>query len=156
MIFIAGPRQSGKTTLLRHFLAEKKCNDLFFNWDTPKVRNEFRKDPTFFESTARLKRKNEKDIWVGFDEIHKRTKWKDILKGYYDQFSHEFRFVITGSARLDLFRRSGDSLIGRYFLFNLLPFSFSELAGRKYENLAPWHEIIRNENWPNTESDHDK
>ncbi len=149
MIFIAGPRQSGKTTLLEHFLAKHGCLSLYFNWDTPKVKALYRGDPTFFESDARLLCGGDKDVWVALDEIHKRTKWKDILKGYYDQFRDDFRFVISGSARLDLFRRTGDSLIGRYFLFHLYPFSVSEFGSKRFENLDLWHEIITNENWTN-------
>ncbi|RKX59814.1 MAG: hypothetical protein DRP37_06085 [Thermodesulfobacteriota bacterium] len=147
MIFIAGPRQSGKTTLLENFLAKRGCSSLFFNWDTPKVKALYREDPTFFESEARSLCRGNRDVWVALDEIHKRTKWKDILKGYYDQFHKVFRFVISGSARLDLFRRTGDALIGRYFLFHLYPFSISEVSAKSFEKLTLWHEIIKNENW---------
>lgn len=147
MIFIAGPRQSGKTTLLENFLAKHGCSSLFFNCDTPKVKALYREDPTFFESEARSLCRGNRDVWVALDEIHKRTKWKDILKGYYDQFHKVFRFVISGSARLDLFRRTGDALIGRYFLFHLYPFSISEVGSKSFEKLTLWHEIIKNENW---------
>ncbi|MCK4825153.1 ATP-binding protein [bacterium] len=147
MIFIAGPRQSGKTTLLENFLAKHGCSSLFFNWDTPKVKALYREDPTFFESEARSLCSGNRDVWVALDEIHKRAKWKDILKGYYDQFHKVFRFVISGSARLDLFRRTGDALIGRYFLFHLYPFSISEVGSKGFEKLTLWHEIIKNENW---------
>ena len=147
MIFIAGPRQSGKTTLLENFLAKHGCSSLFFNWDTPKVKTLYREDPTFFESEARSLCSGNRDVWVALDEIHKRTKWKDILKGYYDQFHKVFRFAISGSARLDLFRRTGDALIGRYFLFHLYPFSISEVGSKSFEKLTLWHEIIKNENW---------
>jgi len=147
MIFIAGPRQSGKTTLLEHFLAEEGCSSLFFNWDTPKVKALYLEDPTFFESEARSLKKENRDVWVALDEIHKRAKWKDILKGYYDQFREDFRFVISGSARLDLFRRTGDALIGRYFLFHLYPFSLPELGSRAFEDLTLWHDIAKHEKW---------
>lgn len=147
MIFVAGPRQVGKTTMLEDFLASKGCSSLLFNWDTPRVKAAYRDDPTFFESEARSLRQEKKDVWIALDEIHKRVKWKDILKGYYDQFHTEFRFAISGSARLDLFRRTGDSLIGRYFLFHLHPFSFSEMGRRAFEDLFLWHELIKNEKW---------
>lgn len=147
MIFIAGPRQSGKSTLLEHFLAQKGCSSLFFNWDTPKVKRLFREDPTFFESSARLLKKGAGQTWIALDEIHKRTKWKDILKGYYDQFHKDFRFVVSGSARLDLFRHTGDALIGRYFLFHLYPFSLSEIGCRTFENLTLWHRLHESEDW---------
>jgi len=147
MIFIAGPRQAGKTTLVEKFLASKECSELFFNWDTPDVRNRYREDPTFFESSARSTRKKKGETWVGFDEIHKRTQWKNILKGYFDQFGKEFRFTVTGSARLDLFRASGDALIGRYFLFHLFPFSFTEMAGRSYSAMNVWHQLRKTGSW---------
>jgi len=86
MIFIAGPRQCGKTTLIEKFLSSRKCEQLCYNWDTPNVRELYRQDPTFFESQARLVKKRQRNLWVGFDEIHKRAGWKNILKGYFDQF----------------------------------------------------------------------
>jgi len=147
MIFIAGPRQAGKTTLLEHFFSERGCSSLFFNWDTPRVKALYREDHTFFESEARLLKKEVRDVWVGLDEIHKRAKWKDILKGYCDQFYGEFRFAVSGSARLDLFRRTGDALVGRYHLFHLYPFSLSEIGSIAYGDLLLWHELSRNEKW---------
>jgi len=149
MIFIAGPRQSGKTTLIEKHLASKECSELYFNWDTPNVRNQYRDDPTFFESTARLIAAKKKETWIGFDEIHKRTQWKNILKGYFDQFGKEFRFTVSGSARLDLFRTSGDALIGRYFLFHLYPFSLGEIAGQDYSTLFVWQSLLKEGNWSN-------
>lgn len=149
MIFIAGPRQSGKTTLVEFFLASKGCSNLYFNWDTPDVRKRYRDDPTFFEPPARLVAIKEGATWVGFDEIHKRAQWKNILKGYYDQFGKEFRFAVTGSARLDLFRTSGDALIGRYFLFHLFPFSYTEIAGQDYSNLYVWQALLKDGIWTN-------
>jgi len=142
MIFVAGPRQAGKSTLLANFLKEKGCGVLLFNWDTPAVKALYRKDPLFFESSARLLKRNQTEIWVGLDEIHKRTHWKDILKGYYDQFQREFRFVVSGSARLDLFRKSGDSLIGRYFLFHLFPISLAEMGSIPQKELSLWQALV--------------
>ena len=147
MIFIAGPRQSGKSTLLERFLGQQDCAPLLYNWDTPKVKALYREDPTFFESDARLLATPAKELWIGLDEIHKRTQWKDILKGYYDQFHGDFRFIITGSARLDLFRKTGDALIGRYFLFHLYPFSLTEIGSRAFKSLTLWHNIIKKEKW---------
>ena len=86
MIFLAGPRHAGKSTLLANFLKEKGCEALLFNWDTPAVKALYRKDPLFFESSARLLKRSLPEIWVGLDETHKRIRWKDILKEYYDQF----------------------------------------------------------------------
>jgi uncharacterized protein len=126
MIFLAGARQVGKTMLACHWLEKKECSSLYFNWDDIKTRQFYLSDSRFFESSARTL--GLPDPWIVFDEIHKRNHWRDILKGAYDLFSKEFRFLITGSARLDLFRRSGDSLVGRYNLFHMFPFTISEVT----------------------------
>jgi predicted AAA+ superfamily ATPase len=126
MVFLAGARQVGKTMLARHWLEKKGCSSLYFNWDDIKTRQSYLADSRFFESSARMLGLS--DPWIVFDEIHKRNHWRDILKGGYDLFSKEFRFLITGSARLDLFRRSGDSLVGRYNLFHMFPFTISEVT----------------------------
>jgi predicted AAA+ superfamily ATPase len=126
MVFLAGPRQVGKTLLARHWLVKKGCSSLYFNWDDIATRKTYLADNRFFESPARSL--GIRDPWIAFDEIHKRPRWRDILKGAYDLFGEEFRFLITGSARLDLFRRSGDSLIGRYNLFHMMPLSIGEVT----------------------------
>jgi len=127
MIFLAGPRQVGKTYLAKAWLKTKKCDKLYFNWDDVQTRQQYMSDSRFFESEARVS--GIKDPWIVFDEIHKRNKWRDILKGTYDVFADEFRFLITGSARLDLFRKAGDSLVGRYNLFNMMPLNIREVVG---------------------------
>lgn len=129
MRFIAGPRQVGKTTLLKRFLAEKNSSSLYYNWDLRKIRDRYRTDPYFFNSDALAQGVSRARPAVGFDEMHKYPKWKNILKDYFDAFEDRFLFIMTGSARLDLFRKSGDSLSGRYFLFRLLPISLFELTG---------------------------
>jgi len=128
MRFVAGPRQVGKTTLAKKLLKAKDNNALYFNWDLREVRDAYKRDAYFFETTLYDTKKGKKKSWVCFDEIHKMPKWKNILKDYFDKFEDEARLVITGSAKLDLFRRSGDSLAGRYFLFKLLPLSLSEVC----------------------------
>ena len=132
MVFVAGPRQVGKTILARQWLKRKGSAPLYFNWDDISTRRAYFADSRFFESPARLL--GIQDPWIVFDEIHKRGRWRDILKGAYDVFGHEFRFLVTGSARLDLFRRSGDSLVGRYNLFNMMPLSIREVTGMPGEN----------------------
>ena len=127
MVFIAGPRQVGKTLLAKNWLKRKGCASLYFNWDEPSTRRAYLTNSRFFESPARSLRI--RNPWIVFDEILKRNRWRDILKGTYDGFGDEFRFLITGSARLDLFRRAGDSLVGRYNLFHMFPLTLSEIVG---------------------------
>lgn len=127
MVFIAGPRQVGKTMLARARLKTEGCGKLYFNWDDPATRNAYYQDHRFFESPARSL--DIENPLIVFDEIHKRNQWKDILKGIYDVFGDTFRFLVTGSARLDMFRRSGDSLVGRYNLFHMMPLNIREFTG---------------------------
>jgi len=132
MVFLAGPRQVGKTMLARQWLDKSNSKPLYFNWDDIKTRQTYLADSRFFESCARTLGIH--DPWIVFDEIHKRSHWRDILKGVYDLFKDDFRFLITGSARLDMFRRSGDSLVGRYNLFHLMPLNISEVIGKTDQN----------------------
>lgn len=128
MRFVAGPRQSGKTTIAKEFLEKAGCSKLYYNWDMRAVKKRYRAENLFFQSDALDVQKKTEYFWVAHDEIHKYPKWKDLLKDFFDSSEDEFRFLITGSARLDLFRKSGDSLAGRYFLFRLFPLSLTELT----------------------------
>lgn len=135
MCFISGPRQVGKTTAIQRFLAAEKQPRLYYNWDTLSVKRRFAQNPLFFIEDL------PPDItkpWMALDEIHKYPKWKNLLKGYYDEWRDKVRFIVSGSARLDLFRRSGDSLVGRYFLFRMLPLGIREVLGRSCSLAADW------------------
>jgi len=63
------------------------------------------------------------------DEIHKYHDWKNHIKGLFDKHRDDFSMLVTGSARLDVYRRGDDSLMGRYYAYRLHPFSLAELAG---------------------------
>ncbi len=71
------------------------------------------------------------------DEIHKYKEWKNYLKGVYDGFADEFRFLVTGSGRLDLSRKRGDALAGRYLHFHLYPFTIGETSSPTIRQVAP-------------------
>jgi len=123
MIFLAGPRQIGKTTFVRKHLEKLKQDALYFDWDDPFVRREYNRNPHFLK--GKIAGFPARPL-IAFDEIHKHKNWKDILKGLYDLHRDEAGFIITGSARLDYFRQSGDSLIGRYFSYRMLPLGLAE------------------------------
>jgi predicted AAA+ superfamily ATPase len=125
MVFLAGPRQAGKTTLAR-IIAEGFTNSIYCNWDIPEHRTRLLANPAFFTA---LTRRDPSRPLVIFDEIHKYRDWKNYLKGVYDQFAADYRFLVTGSGRLDLYQKGGDSLAGRYLLFNLWPFTMGEQEG---------------------------
>lgn len=127
MIFISGPRQSGKTTLSKQ-IQQHYPNHLHVNWDKSGDKRKLIRNPTFFQD---LNRVDASKPLVVFDELHKYKDWKNYLKGIYDEFAGEYQFLVTGSGRLDVYRKGGDSLAGRYFLFHLFPFTLSELSAQQ-------------------------
>jgi predicted AAA+ superfamily ATPase len=146
MIFIAGPRQSGKTTLAK-MVADGFERSLYFNWDIATDRKKLRATPYFYEQ---MDRPSSRTPVVIFDEIHKFSQWKNYLKGAYDRSNADFKFLVTGSGRLDAFRKGGDSLAGRYFLVHVWPFTVAELAGTPVGFDAFWKSPIELES-PNTD-----
>jgi len=121
MVFVAGPRQVGKTTLARSLPG---ADDGYLNWDVPEDREHIlrRELPTG-------------GLWV-FDEIHKHRDWRNYLKGLYDaRAAAERRILVVGSARLDAYRFGGDSLQGRFHLLRLHPLSAAELELRTTSEL---------------------
>ena len=124
MVFLAGPRQAGKTTLAK-IISRSYKNSLYFNWDILRDRTRFLEDPNFFEA---LERTDASAPLVIFDEIHKYRGWKNYMKGIYDQFHDRYQFLVSGSGRLDIYQKGGDSLAGRYYLFHLWPFTIAELG----------------------------
>ena len=118
MRFITGPRQVGKTTLARQKLHDEKSEALYYLWDLRSVRQRYKEHELFFTEDALDPARK---LWICFDEIHKMPKWKNILKAAFDETSDQYQFIVTGSAKLDIVRRAGDSLAGRYFTFHLLP-----------------------------------
>lgn len=126
LVLMAGPRQAGKTTLAKS-IARSFTNSLYFNWDIPGHRTRLLENPAFFED---IERKDSSTPLVILDEIHKYRDWKNYLKGIYDEFHDRYQFLVSGSGRLDIYKKGGDSLAGRYFLFYLWPLTIAELAGR--------------------------
>ncbi len=114
MVFVGGPRQVGKTTLARQLLGRARSG--YLSWDVADHRE-------------RILRRElpAAPLWV-FDEIHKYRAWRNYLKGIYDAAPGERQILVTGSARLDLYRRGGDSLQGRYHYLRLHPLSVAELG----------------------------
>ena len=112
MVFVAGPRQVGKTTLARSLPGARRG---YLNWDVA-------------EDRARVLARElpAAKLWV-FDELHKYRHWRGFLKGLYDKRRKGQRILVTGSARLDFYRHGGDSLQGRYHLLRLHPLSVAEL-----------------------------
>jgi len=114
MVFLAGPRQVGKTTLALRVL-EGRPEGAYLSWDNREDRRQIR-----------AARWPGGEALVVLDELHKWRGWKGWLKGEFDKHRDHLRFLVTGSARLDFYRRGGDSLQGRYHHHRLHPFSCAE------------------------------
>ena len=126
MIFLTGPRQVGKTTFAQKWLLSVGSEDTYFNWDDPSLMVKYKKNPLYFRNFVDEKFKNDPVPFV-FDEIHKHTEWRNILKGFYDINRERMQLLVTGSARLGYFQKSGDSLVGRYFPYQLFPLGLPEV-----------------------------
>ncbi|MFH1981445.1 MAG: ATP-binding protein [Pseudomonadota bacterium] len=116
MVFVGGPRQVGKTTLALSILQGDETHPAYLNWD-------------FVEDKRDIlggKLPSNQNLIV-FDEIHKYKEWRNWVKGLYDKRKSTTSFLITGSARLDYYRKGGDSLQGRYHYYRLHPFSLFEV-----------------------------
>ncbi len=129
MVFVGGARQVGKTTFAVDLLGKRFRSPAYFNWDNRADRRAIMGSQ--WPGDAEL---------IILDEIHKLRSWKNLLKGEYDKLKDKYKFLVTGSARLDIVRRGGDSLQGRYHYYRLHPFTLAELIGSK-SVLVPFKEI---------------
>lgn len=120
MVLIGGPRQVGKTTLAKYIGENYFKSYCYMNWDYREDRKNIIKYQ--FKGDAKL---------LIFDEIHKYKDWKNYLKGVFDVYHERFKILVTGSARLDIYRKGGDSLMGRYHYYRLHPFTLAEFIEKK-------------------------
>ena len=113
MVFLTGPRQVGKTTLAKALPGAERG---YLSWDIAEDRERM------------LGRQMPAPLFWVLDEVHKYRQWRNWLKGLWDGRRKGQRVLVTGSARLDYYRYSGDSLQGRYHLLRLHPLSCAELG----------------------------
>jgi predicted AAA+ superfamily ATPase len=117
MAFIGGPRQVGKTTLALSVLGkgQDESSPAYLNWDVLADRE-----------AILAERLPPNQTRIIFDEIHKYARWRNLMKGLFDKHKSAISFIVTGSARLDYYRKGGDSLQGRYHYYRLHPFTMTE------------------------------
>lgn len=122
IVLLSGPRQVGKTTVSKAVFPD---NFEYFNLDSHQDRSILKNESW----------RKDRDLII-FDELHKMKDWKRWLKGVYDTRGVRPRIFVTGSARLDIYRKGGDSLAGRFFYFRLHPFSVAEVKGSLSPDVA--------------------
>ncbi len=125
MALVSGPRQVGKTTTCRNH------SETYTNWDNIDDREGILAGPASLAEQLGLNRLSGTTPTTLFDELHKYPRWKTFLKGFFDTYGDRVRIIVTGSGRMDVFRRGGDSLMGRYFLYRMHPFSVAETIDRR-------------------------
>lgn len=126
MAFMSGPRQCGKTTIVKN---AKSWTPLFlyFNWDDNDHRMQILQGPRAILAEFDTRALSDAKPILALDEIHKFKNWKNYLKGIYDAHKDELSILVTGSARLNIYKQGQDSLMGRYFLYRVHPFSIAEV-----------------------------
>jgi predicted AAA+ superfamily ATPase len=134
MAMVSGPRQVGKTTTCR-LLA-----DMYLNWDNGDDRALVLRGPAAVAERLGLQTLTTAPVTVLFDELHKFRRWKQFLKGFFDTYAEQTRILVTGSSRMDIYRRGGDSLMGRYLLYRMHPFTVAEVA---WQDLPDPDRIVR-------------
>jgi len=123
MVFIGGARQVGKSTLAGSFLSSNihmpyEEQNAYINWDSSRGKE------IILSGDLPSKEKI-----IIFDEIHKFARWRNFIKGIYDTRKSNLKILVTGSAKLDYYRKGGDSLLGRYHYYRLHPFTVGEFNG---------------------------
>ena len=125
MAFISGPRQAGKTTLAKMMMSAYDESS-YQNWDEATFRKLWTKSPNDVQNFFDLTEVKKSHLLV-LDEIHKSKSWKQKLKGLYDHVGNLLSIIVTGSARLNVYNKGGDSMMGRYLHFRLHPFTVGEV-----------------------------
>jgi len=133
MVFLGGPRQVGKTTIARDIIA-KEFKSAYYNWD--KIKDRLNALKGEWPPDSKL---------IILDEYHKYSRWKNWIKGEFDTNKEIYKFLLTGSARLNIFRFGGDSLQGRYHYYTLHPFSLAEIKGL-IPDIKPFEELVFHNN----------
>lgn len=138
MVFLSGPRQVGKTTISQHAcLPEQPA--YFFDWDNDVDRDLILQGVDAVAAHCRLSSAEVTKTRIVFDEIHKFADWKNFLKGFFDKYKQKTQIVAAGSAKMDIYQKGGDSLMGRYFPYHIYPISVAECVGAAFDEAILHH-----------------
>lgn len=137
-IFLCGPRQVGKTTIAKN-LRKSHPHSVYWNWDNINDRDRILSGPNQIAQVLPVDAVLHPKPLLIFDEIHKYRDWKTLIKGTIDAYKESLNILVTGSAKLDIFRKGGDSLMGRYFLYHIHPLSVAELIPSQQTTIQTDH-----------------
>ena len=132
MFFLSGPRQVGKTTTACGVAQKLYKKWAYLNWDDKDHREIILKGPKAIIDFANIEEASKEKPMIILDEIHKYSDWKNFLKGLFDTYQKKVNIIVTGSARLNIYKKGGDSLMGRYFPYRMHPLTVGEYL---YSNL---------------------
>ena len=121
MVFLSGPRQVGKSTV------GEDLATTYLSWDDEDVRKAMMTGQKAVVEKFGLSSLAKANSIVAFDEIHKFGRWKQFLKGFYDVYAKGMKILATGSAKMDVYKKGGESMMGRYFPYRMHPLSVAEL-----------------------------
>lgn len=143
MVFLSGPRQVGKTTVGESFASH------YASWDDTELRRLLVEGQRAVAARFGLLDASDKTPVIVFDEIHKYSRWKQFLKGFFDLYGRRARIIATGSARMDIYKKGSDSMMGRYFPYRIHPFSVAELVDVSIpsENIVRVNREIADDEW---------
>jgi predicted AAA+ superfamily ATPase len=129
--FLSGPRQVGKTTIALDY-GNSYTNNFYFTWDSLNDRQQLLAGQKTLLLEMLSSNLSTKPIVVILDEIHKYKDWKNYVKGFIDLSKDRAHTIVTGSSKLNVYRRGGDSMMGRYFLYRIHPLSLREITAPSF------------------------
>jgi len=133
--FLSGPRQVGKTTVAQDYVSQFQENT-YLNWDSFSDREKILKGQSNLLQEILSSHLSKEPPTIIFDEIHKYNDWKTYIKGFIDISKDKVHTIVTGSSKLNVYRRGGDSMMGRYFLYRIHPLSLREVTSPTF-TLSP-------------------
>lgn len=149
IILLAGPRQVGKTTLGHMCLESDKYRKKYLSWDEKKDQEKIMNGLSTIDDTISYDISDQDKYTVYyFDEIHKYPKWKDLLRSWHAKLKSNDRIIVTGSARMEEYKKGGESLKGLSFLYHVFPLTVAEIirSDPDLRDINPPKEID-NEKW---------
>ncbi|MBF5059512.1 hypothetical protein NEPTK9_001026 [Candidatus Neptunochlamydia vexilliferae] len=104
---------------------------IYLSWDNLAHRKLILEGPDRIAEEAGLEEFLDTPPLIVLDEIQKYPEWKNYLKGLYDTYKGDSKVIVTGSSKLDVFVKGGDSLMGRYFILRIHPLTIGEIVQKK-------------------------